>query len=452
MAFLKPFDEDTQGQNSQQGQVPSSQNNPSLSQGSSTIVSTPGNVASSSTPGVRSAGNNGLPGTGALSGNWTNISDFLNANPSMGQTALNKANSYQTTEQGLYNAAAQPIRDSRIPENVYDVGPDVSYILNPDTSSKSKYGLQDVKDAYNYQFNFPLDVNYDPNSSGNLANERKLADRTTAPDVLASDAISKGQYGLGQRTLDTSLLGADPNYTQNSAQITSNINNYLNNTYGDMAQLHQGQVQDKNIADDIRNSVQGQVQNALTGTMGSLTDEFNKAMGQDKSTKQDYYNQYANWYNNTYLPVENKIDPVDPSTGVRYSKEPGIKPPTGKGAPSFTFQDLFQSQLSPYTDPTMSNVGTASQYGELANIANVLGNSPAYTQNGTYQLPTIGTAQWKQDYDAWINSPAGKAANEGSPYPVLSGPLTSEIDQQLGQLKSGNVQTPEDLAKALGLA
>lgn len=419
MAYMRSLDEQNQ-QQTQQGQ----QSAPVSSfSGGQTISPEPGKVASSGQSSM------GQGQSGTSSGSWTNISDFMAANPSMGQKAIDQGNSLLGKEGTLFGQASDPIRSATKNFSYESMTPDeVDAAIRMGSTGKAKKVLQQPG------FAGPTTVNYDINASGNVNDVRQLSNRSTATNVLAKDAIKGGGYGLGLRTLDTSLLGADPTYAQGAPKLWSSVNDFVSKTGQDKSQLEGLAKYDHDKVEQSRKIVGDELLAEKAKYSGDVDSLLKSKQTQADWSKKGYANAYQQWYDNVYLPKQQ----------ANASASQHGKPITGYGA-----SDMFgYSPIGNYeAGATTGNVGTDEDYSALANIADVLGEKPVYSRAGNYSLPSYTKDNGQEAISNWLAGHAGQNAQMGSALPINVG-NDSAANSILG---AGNIETPEQLYKRLGI-
>lgn len=158
--------------------------NPMLSAASTQIDTS---KQGSGAPAPRQAGS----GTGYLGGTrsnkWTNVQDFLAANPSISNMAQNKGNEFMTGEKNAFNQAAQPLRDAKYDPTKFSDN-EVWDLLKPEGA----YDVEAVRKGMTQDYTGPMNVDFDPSRRENIYKTKMLADRNTAMDVLAEPNIKKG--------------------------------------------------------------------------------------------------------------------------------------------------------------------------------------------------------------------------------------------------------------------
>lgn len=350
----------------------------------------------------RGAGTNprssSVQGTGQGSGKWTNISDYLNANPSIGKTAIEQGTSALGNETGGYDAAAQPFRDE-------NVRPIINDEIFTDTSLRAG-NLDPLRQGLTQKVDLPDTVQWSLDKNGDLTKSQKLANKDTVVDELAKDPIKQGKYGLGNRTLDTSLLSADQNYIKGQPTLFGNIGSYISKVNEEVPKLNT-KVQKKKAL--VKSAVD---QN--TETLGRIKDravndintKLTSLLQQSTQAKKDILKRYTDWYNN----------------------------PGGS-------QKYFIPQVG--VDPTLNNIGDTEDYRRFSGLNSILGTSLP-TQNGTYKLPSAyevnaknpnpQTGKGKRSTPDWV--PLPEDFYSGPSIPLPSDP---------------NTETPEQLARRLGL-
>jgi len=419
MAYMRSLDEQNQ-QQTQQGQ----QSAPVSSfSGGQTISPEPGKVASSGTSA------NGQPQNGTSSGSWTNISDFLSANPSMGQKAIDQGNSLLGKEGTLWNQASDPTRTATKNFSYESMTPDeIDAAIRMGSTDKLKKTLQQPA------FTGPTTINYDINGSGNVTDAKQLSNRNTATNVLAKDAIKAGGYGLGLRTLDTSLLGADPTYAQGAPKLWNNVNDFVSKTGQDKSQLEGLAKYDQDKVESSRKAVGDELSTEKNKYTTDVDNLLKSKQAQADWAKKGYANAYQQWYDNVYLPKQQAN-----ASAAQH----------GKPLAGYSASDMFgYSPISNYeAGATTGNVGTDEDYSALANIADVLGEKPVYSRAGTYSLPSYTKDNGQEAISDWLASQAGQSAQMGSPLPINIG-NNSAANAILG---AGNIETPEQLYKRLGI-
>jgi len=419
MAYMRSLDEQNQ-QQTQQGQ----QSAPVSSfSGGQTISPEPGKVASSASSSM------GQPQNGTSSGSWTNISDFLGANPSMGQKAIDQGNSLLGKEGTLYGKASDPTRTATKNFSYESMTPDeIDAAIRMGSTDKVKRTLQQP------EFAGPTAVNYDINASGNVGDAKKLSNRSTATDVLAKDAIKAGGYGLGLRTLDTSLLGADPTYAQGAPKLWNNVNDFVSKTGQDKSQLEGLAKYDRDKVESSRKNVGDVLTNEKSKYSGNIDSLLKSKQAQSDWAKKGYANAYQQWYDNVYLPKQ--------QANADASQH-------GKPVTNYSASDLFgYSPISNYqANATAGNVGTDEDYTALSSIADILGEKPIYSREGTYSLPSYAKDNGQAAINNWLASQSGQNAQMGSALPINAGNdyAANAI------LNSGTIETPEQLYKRLGI-
>lgn len=434
MAYLRSLDEQKQQQlaqqQSQQGQGQQFQNQrPNFAASGQTITPDPGTMAAPAHS-APTQGKSGDNGTG--SGSWVNIDSYLNANPSLGKVATDKATSLLGTEQQNYNKASDAIRNATKNFKLQRIIPDSIH------TSLQMGDLDSIKKAYNQSdYGGPSTFDYDTSSGNkNITDIKKLSNRDTATDVLAADAIKQGNYGGGMRTLDSSLLGADQNYKEASPQIWTNINDFINKTNEDKSGLEGLAAWDKSAVAAQKSGIRNELDKERRDYQNSIDEKLKSYKDQAGWTKKGYADSYADWYNNNY---KKKTDAN--AAAIQANKDPS----------QFSQSDLFKyGNLSNFQDPTVQNVGTNEEYKVLSGIGDILGDgNPLYQRGsgGSYKVPELTIDNGQGAIDSWRNGP-GINYNTGSGASVNFG--NDWIANQI--LGAGNIETPEQLYKRLGIS
>lgn len=419
MAYLKDLYDYLDQQNGQ----PAGNANPMLSAQGSSIDLNPQGGASGA---PRSAGS----GTGYLGGTrsdkWVNVQDFLGANQSMSSMAQKKGDEFMSGEKSAFNAAADPLRKQTFASTKYS-DDDVADLLTPG----GRYDPAAIKAALSQDYTGPTDVDYDPSKRENVYKMKMLGDRSTAVDVLAEPEIKNGSYGLGLRTLDSSLLGADQNYGGVSTGINKGLDDFLNSSMQERKDLKRKAEGFKKDASGAREDVKGKIGGYITNTEKALADKATGVNAADTQKKKDWLKAYTDWYVNVNQRRQNGGFPrgVDQSTDQSRTILPG--------------EEWKYGVLTGKDQANAWNVGDANTYGGLGNAYGLLGKKPSGVA-GTYKAPTVAdSAQAYKDGKAL--TPQELAANLGLVIEDIGGiPDAGNYYKWLGDYY-GDWNNPEDV-------